>query len=89
MKCRIPEWQVKRSLLAVAGANEAGGAGAQIVPLVDFNDLSLVSGKSRTLSEGLRGRVFLTAYTRFADAERERLSKGSARGQGSRSSQSR
>ena len=33
---------------------------AQIAPLANLNDFSPVSGKSRALSEGLWGRVFLT-----------------------------
>ena len=59
--------------LAVAEADGAGDIDAQIAPVADLNDFSLVAGKSRALSESVWGRDFLTASARFTDAEHVRL----------------
>ncbi len=59
--------------LAAAEADGAGDIDAQIAPLADLNDFSLVAGKSRALSESLWGRDFLAASTRSTDAEHVRL----------------
>ena len=61
-----------------------GGTGAReaATPLVVFEDLSPVAGKSRALSDGLWGRAFLVAYNSSTAEERQRMVEGLGKGVG-------
>jgi hypothetical protein len=61
-----------------------GGTGAReaATPLVVFEDLGPVAGKSRALSDGLWGRAFLAAYNSSTAEERQRMVEGLGKGVG-------
>jgi hypothetical protein len=78
---RVAEDAAAEELTADGGQ---GGTGAReaTTPLVVFEDLSPVAGKSRALSDGLWGRAFLAAYNSSTAEERQRMVEGLGKGVG-------